>query len=274
MTMIMSTIFNPLCSTEVTCSAVAHSIARTYRIGGWEAYEAHADIDLLPFWIARYPTTMAQYQAFMAAGGYDEQDWWMPLGWQWRQENQRTKPFNWDNQTTQESVNQPVYGVTWYEARAFCGWLDRLLAAEGYAVRLPTYAEWEAVAAYAATGERFTYPWGMEELTPERAIYDEHALNDHPASVGTCPAGAAASSALDMAGNVREWTQSYWWDYPNESGIIVTDTHVGGSVTNLSLRGGSYENGSTDVRCAARSRNHPGYGFIRGFRCGVAPRSP
>ena len=250
--------------------------AGTYPIGGWEAGAEQADHDLPAFWIARYPTTVAQYREFMQAGGYDHEDWWTPLGWAWRQENNRTEPNWWNDQTMQESDNQPVVGVTWYEARAFCGWLDSVIGHPDLLVRLPTEAEWEVAAAFAAAGGRNTNPWGAAALTLERAIYQEHAMNNHPAPVGTCPLGAAANGAMDMAGNVWEWTQSRWLSYPTESRTIIADTAEGSysdEATFMSRRGGSYGGNSTDVRCAARDWNLPDYDlYYQGFRCSVAPR--
>jgi formylglycine-generating enzyme required for sulfatase activity len=75
--------------------------------------------------------------------------------------------------------NQPVIDVNWYEATAFCAWLteqpgDALPA--GYALRLPTEAEWEASAAWDGRGGRRPYPWGAAEPTPELAIYDASGL--------------------------------------------------------------------------------------------------
>ncbi len=250
--------------------------AGTYRIGGWEADEEHADHDLAAFWIARYPTTVGQYREFMQAGGYDHEAWWTPLGWAWRQDNNRTEPSYWNAQTTQESINQPVYGVTWYEAMAFCGWLERVLGHQNSTVRLPTEAEWEAAAAFDGAGGRRTFPWGEDAVTLERAIYAKHTLNNHPASVGICPLGAAANGAQDMAGNVWEWTQSRWLQYPSASRSIVADSEVaryGDKATYMSIRGSSYVGSSTNVRCTARNWYPPvGAFYARGFRCIVAPR--
>ncbi len=251
--------------------------AGTYRIGGWEADEAHADHDLAAFWIARYPTTVAQYQAFMVAGGYDQEDWWTPLGWAWRQENNRTEPWGW-NAVDYRQANQPVIGVTWYEAMAFCGWLNSLYPEAS--VRLPTEAEWEATAAYAGNETRRTYPWGEDAPTEEHAVYAHDGGDNltHPAAVGLCGVGMAANGAQDMAGNVWEWTQSRWLEYPSASSTIVADSEAGrygDEATYVSIRGGSYGGNSTNVRCAARYRNHPVYDFSyydQGFRCSVAPR--
>ena len=39
----------------------------------------------MPFYLARFPVTNAQYACFIQAGGYDTALYWTPTGWQWRQ---------------------------------------------------------------------------------------------------------------------------------------------------------------------------------------------
>jgi formylglycine-generating enzyme required for sulfatase activity len=123
----------------------------TYQIGGWEDDEPAADITLPAFWIARFPITVAQYAPFVAAGyGKDAERWWTREGWQWKQKRGRTQPYSW-NESPYDGPNQPMIGVTWYEAAAFCAWLTAQLQdalPAGYVIRLPTEAEWEAAAAY------------------------------------------------------------------------------------------------------------------------------
>jgi formylglycine-generating enzyme required for sulfatase activity len=245
----------------------------TYRIGGWKRSEASANITLRPYWIARYPVTVAQYRAFIDAGGYAHDEYWTPHGRTWKRERNRTRPWGWyEPQYT--GANQPVIGVTWYEAAAFCNWLNAHLRAalpEEYALRLPTEAEWEVAAAYDAAGQRRDYPWGWEDPTPERAIYNANGLNA-PAPVGCCPAGAAACGALDMAGNVWEVTTSRYGQYPAGSAWWEKDVPpVGGDVP---WRGGAWWNDSTFVRCGARNWYFPFGGRIDdGFRLVVAPHS-
>ncbi len=41
------------------------------------------------FWIGRYPVIVAQFRAFVAAGGYERRDWWPELGWAWCQGQRR-----------------------------------------------------------------------------------------------------------------------------------------------------------------------------------------
>ncbi len=157
-----------------------------------------------------------------------------------------------------------MIGVTWYEAAAFCAWLSEQLGdalPAGYVVRLPTEAEWEAAAAHNGAGQRRLYPWGAREPTPELAIYNASGLR-RPAPVGCCPAGAAACGALDLAGNVWEWTASSYAGYPAQSGVLVKD--VTADQLDAPVRGGSWD--STYVRCLAQAGRHPEIGGNdRGF---------
>jgi Uncharacterized conserved protein len=243
----------------------------TYRIGGWKRSEASANITLRPYWIARYPVTVAQYRAFIDADGYARDEYWTLHGRTWKQKRNRTRPLAWD-ELRYTGANQPVIGVTWYEAAAFCSWLNAHLRAalpEEYALRLPTEAEWEVAAAYDAAGQRRAYPWGSEDPTPERAIYDASRLNA-AAPVGCCPAGAAACGALDMAGNVWEVTTSRFDQYP--AGSARWEKDVPPDEGDVPWRGGSWWSGSTYVRCGARVRDIP-HGDYDGFRLVVAPHS-
>lgn len=96
--------------------------------------------------------------------------------------------------------NRPRENLTWFEARDHC-------AARGG--RLPTEAEWE----YAATGpDNLIYPWGNELIT-DNLVFDQNN-NNETAEVGSRPAGVSWVGALDMVGNVLEWTSSIYSPYP------------------------------------------------------------
>jgi hypothetical protein len=159
----------PVGAEGAACSAMywCHIPAGTYRIGGWkldelvadepdamdepdEPDEPDAELELPNFWIARFPITVAQYASFVDVGyGPNAERWLTPHGWRWNTARGRTQPWAWD-EPKYTGPNQPVIGVTWYEAAAFCAWLSKQLGAllpERYTLRLPTEAEWEVAAA-------------------------------------------------------------------------------------------------------------------------------
>jgi formylglycine-generating enzyme required for sulfatase activity len=101
--------------------------------------------------------------------------------------------------------NQPIVGVSWFDARDYCAWKGR---------RLPTEAEWEK-AARGPDGN--VYSWGNEKATCERAILEENGKkgcgHGKPPKWGTADVGSKAAGAyglFDMAGNSWEWVQDWY----------------------------------------------------------------
>jgi formylglycine-generating enzyme required for sulfatase activity len=123
--------------------------------------------------------------------------------------------------------------------------------------------------------QRRTYPWGEDEPTPEHAIFEDDQGNNlgAPAPVGVCPAGAAACGALDMGGQVWEWCRSSHRAYPARANEGKQEFKR--NKYDVPLRGGSWLDNRTSVRCAARNGDNPGYwGVIinLGFRVLLSPR--
>lgn len=100
---------------------------------------------------------------------------------------------------------QPVVGVCWFEAQAYCRWLAAQAGQPSGHYRLPTEAQWEA-AARGLSARR--WPWAGN-MPPER-----HQINSFEAGVRrTTPVGLFINShtpegVADLAGNVWEWTAS------------------------------------------------------------------
>jgi formylglycine-generating enzyme required for sulfatase activity len=154
---------------------------------------------------------------------------------------------------------------------AFCNWLALKL---GRPVSLPGEAQWERAARH-TDGRR--YPWG-EQITSDHANYDETGIGTTTA-VGIFPQGASQCGALDMSGNVWEWTRSLWgkvygkssFNYPYDpTDRKREDLDAPVDILRV-LRGGSFDLNASSVRCAIRLRYSPN-GRLRnlGFRVVVA----
>lgn len=185
------------------------------------------------FWIDRTEVTRAMYTACVEAGDCVDEP---------------TSSFS-------EQDNQPVVGVNWFQAIAYCEWRE---------ARLPTESEWE----YAARGpSNLDYAWGNEFIA-QNAHHGENSDNK-TASVGSKPQGASWVGALDMNGNAAEWVSSLYFPYPYD----VSDGREDAS--DLSgrrvLRGGSgtIANTSPDLISATTRLVRGPYdsGSFHGFRC-------
>lgn len=154
----------------------------------------------------------------------------------------------------------PVIYVSWNAASAYCAWADR---------RLPTEAEWEKAASWdPQTNEKLVYPWGNDEPNNDLLNYS-HIVED-TTKVGEYPDGASPYGALDMSGNVWEWTAD-WYDAGyyaksrSSNPLGPLEPTLGQS---RALRGGSWNNLAKNVRAALRSRNSQSSEYdYQGFRC-------
>jgi hypothetical protein len=170
--------------------------------------------------MGKYPVTNMQYRRFMEAGGYDKrQPWWTEESRQWI--GQRTTPYYWDDDRFNHST-QPVVGVTWYEALAYCAWLTGVLrakapAAGGIAAHeqatLPSEAEWMAAARSGRPApktrqeEEADYPW-CGPFATWRANTEENKETDlkQTSPVHMYPSGAPRRASTiwpAMCGNGR-----------------------------------------------------------------------
>ena len=203
------------------------------------------------FALAVYPVTVAQYRPFVDRGGYGEDRYWSKAGRQMRDEESWEAPASWESPLW-TLANHPVVGVSWYEAEAYCNWLNAQLPAE-QAVRLATEAEWE----WAARGPKGRkYPWG--EVSPEgRCNYWESGIR-RTSAVGAFPSGAgdwwqswSGDDAVlqDLSGNVYEWVGSEHTDDYSTAGEYIGRNRAGGYRV---IRGGAWNNEARSVRAARR----------------------
>ena len=179
-------------------------------------------------------------------------------------------PAYWDDPRL-NNPKQPVVGVSWYDARAYCEYRGK---------RLPTEAEWEK----AARGPHGNlYPWG-DAFDPAKANYGKN--HDATRPVDSYPDGVSYYGLYNLAGNVFEWVLD-WYDprYYSRLEPMVNPTGpakpvwIGGTGTYVDLltlgekrviRGGSWVAPEGSVRSTHRFWNHPlnnSYGVGLGFRC-------
>jgi formylglycine-generating enzyme required for sulfatase activity len=281
--------------------------AGPFRLGANNHEEAYEDekpqheLTLPTFYIARYLITNAQFAPFMEDGGYEDRQWWTDAGRAWldgaeadvswiadadlrkqwadwlaqRPKERRREPFFWYDERL-NLPTQPVTGVSWYEAMAYCAWLQQQLSVHGrsfttdevaldtlltngnWQLRLPTEAEWEKAAGWdAAAGHKRVYAWGDEWDETRANVPNQAGL---PSPVGVFPTGAAACGALDMTGNVWEWTLNRYMDYPYRHDM---PHDLEGEAPRV-LRGGAWSNRHRDARVSSRDHGHPGV-FLPGI---------
>jgi formylglycine-generating enzyme required for sulfatase activity len=196
--------------------------------------------------ISRYPVTNGQYNAFIQAGGYEQDRYWTESGWTWREKEDVLGPREFGQPFGLS--NHPVVGVSWYEAIAFCRWLTEQFREKGQldrdqAISLPTEAQWEK----AARDENGRYyPWGNTS-DPNCANYEDTGIGSTSA-VGCFPEGGSTYGVLDLSGNIWEWTRSLFEAYP-----YYNNHHKNLESTGLRvLRGGAFFNTARSVRCTYR----------------------
>jgi len=156
--------------------------------------------------------------------------------------------------------NCPVESVSWDDAQEFIRKLNQVEGTEKY--RLPTEAEWE----YACkAGSTTRYYFGDDEAKlGEYAWYDKNSDNK------THPVGQKKPNGWrlhDMHGNVWEWCQDWYGEYPGS----VTDPKGPYSGDGRVLRGGSWINLEWTIRSAYRyrirlvRRGYIGFRLVRDF---------
>ncbi|MGH7399941.1 MAG: formylglycine-generating enzyme family protein [Candidatus Rokuibacteriota bacterium] len=123
-----------------------------------------------PFAIGRMPVTNREYAPFLEQGGAQASPWWHDARF--------------------SHPEQPVVGVSWFDATQYCRWLAHR---EGLPYRLPSEAEWEKAARAGLDGGRF--PWGEDR--PATAAFDRPP---RPAETQANPLGLLA-----LSGVCHEW---------------------------------------------------------------------
>ena len=177
------------------------------------------------FWLAKYEVTQSEWQAEMG-----------------------TNPSQFSG-----CGSCPVETVSWDDAQEFIRSLNGRAGGSRY--RLPTEAEWEHAARAGTAGDR--YAPNLDAI----AWYGDNS-GGRPQPVGR--KAPNAWGLHDMLGNVYEWVQDWFGDYP---GGAVTDPGGPGSGSARVYRGGSWFGFARFCRAPFRYFISPGYrSYILGFR--------
>jgi formylglycine-generating enzyme required for sulfatase activity len=160
--------------------------AGAYHVGSAQADDFHSaaqSLNLDEFWIDIHQTTNAQYGAFLEQTGGQPPEIW---------------PAN---------ENNPVRGVTWEQAGAYCAWANK---------RLPSEAEWE-VAGRGPGQNPPLYPWGEDPSAGGKALQ----LPDQDTyEVGSQAFNKSPFGVFDLVGNVWEWVGEPYGSVPPDYNIL------------------------------------------------------
>jgi ergothioneine biosynthesis protein EgtB len=196
---------------------------------------------LEPFALADRLATNAEFEAFMADGGYERPELWMSAGWAAREANRWTEPFYWERRDgawwtftlggmRPARPSEPVVHLNWYEADAFARWSG---------ARLPREDEWEVAARAAlAAGAQIA-----------GNLADAGRFHPLPAEEGS------PGELRQLFGDSWEWTSSDYSAYPGYrplpgavgeyNGKFMTGQYV--------LRGGSCATSRSHLRVTYRN---------------------
>jgi len=241
-----------------------------------------------PFYLGKYEVTVGEFEKFTADSGYKTQAETMngadtpkgAGGWGYNAETGkmegRDPKFNWRNPGFEQSDEQPVLDVTWYDAVEFCKWLGKK---EGKTVRLPTEAEWE-YACRAGTETRYNMGDDPAALTKNANVMDDAGRSEFPhvqeldipksgKHKFTVPVGGFAANKFglyDMHGNVWEWCADWYGaDYYAKSPL--EDPQGPQEGTKRVRRGGAWNSFPLWARASFRNWNAPASRCVNlGFR--------
>jgi formylglycine-generating enzyme required for sulfatase activity len=206
----------------------------TFKMGrddGEELERPSHIVEVKAFFIDRNEVTNEEYQRFISA-------------------TKRRPPAHWiGGKIPDGQMKFPVVNVSWNDANAYARWVKK---------RLPTEAEWE----FAARGtDGRVYPWGAA-WKPDNANAGR-GKQGRIFEAGRYPPGASPFGALDMCGNVWEWTASDFKDYPGRK----TTSALAGSALKV-IRGGAYDAIPKNSTTTYRGAVSPDRAYDKtGFRC-------
>lgn len=222
-----------------------------------ERWSGRKPFVIKPFFMATYPVTIIQFLSFMNDGGYNRKEFWSVLGWKYKIKNNWNKPLNWDRQMRLYS-NYPITGVSWFEAEAFCKWMNLYLSVSS--IRIPTEAEWEWVAR-GPCGRK--YPWIDGELKHRDDLKKYCNISEELTPVNSFDILSndywwkevyLGQPVYDLLGNVTEWNSSIYQDNYKYSNTSALGYNI--DFENFrSMRGSCYNSNRDRFRSSVRIMN-------------------
>ena len=209
------------------------------------------------FYIDKYPVTNAAYMKFVRATSSNQPEW-MESGSKYNVETETDDDYK-KLGSSLKALNNPVVGVRWRNANAYCGWARK---------RLPTEAEWEKTAR-GVNGRK--YPWGGQ-WDPTKVIWSKNSGGKtHPVD-RTYNTHRSPYGAVDMSGNVWEWVGD-WFNADYYRNAPARNPKGPATGTRRVVRGGSWDyDMPTNFRAANRTWYLPASWLsLLGFRCAKAP---
>jgi sulfatase modifying factor 1 len=174
------------------------------------------------------------------------------------------KPPTWDDSNFNHR-GQPVVGVSWFDAGAYCQWLSR---ASGQCYRLPSEAEWERAARGGVEGT--LYPWG--DAQPDQVSDYAKRWKAGPEPVGLYSPNAYG--LYNLGDNVHEWCAD-WYDPAYYASSPERNPQGPATGSRRGSRGGSWRHHIKVTRTAARSSIPPEFKYADyGFRLAWSVKAP
>jgi sulfatase modifying factor 1 len=166
-----------------------------------------------------------------------------------------TNPTGWDDPRFSQP-EQPVVGVSWFDAVAYCDWLSKSFA-EKY--RLPSEAEWEK--ACRGDIEDSEYAWGND---PPETI--EYFQGEWTGPRVVAQRGPNGYGLFNMGDNVHEWCSDWYSEKYYETSCERNPVGPESGTRRVS-RGGSWRHQIRASRAAHRSSLPPHFAYTDyGFR--------